>query len=144
MLTARDESADKVTGLDVGADDYVVKPFDPEVLSARVRAVLRRTGVGGPPRWEVGDLVVDEGTQRVTRAGAQIALTARDFEVLAYLIRRRGQLVTKEQLLADVWGPGHDRHVLEVHMSTLRQELETAGPRLIHTVRGVGYVFGAR
>ena len=125
----------------MGADDYIVKPFDPEELSWRVRAVLRRSGHAVAQVWECGDLVVDEADQSVTRAGSPVALTATEFKLLAVLVRNRNRVVSKSQLLRHVWGYDADGHLLEVHMSSLRRKLEDHGPRMIDTVRGTGYVY---
>ena len=127
-------------GFRVGADDYIVKPFDPEELSWRVRAVLRRSGHAVAQVLECGDLVVDEGARSVTLAGAPVTLTATEFKMLAVLARNRTRVVPKGQLLGQVWGYDADDHLLEVHMSSLRRKLEAHGPRLIQTVRGTGYV----
>ena len=140
FVTAADSADDIVSGFKMGADDYIVKPFDPEELSWRVRAVLRRSGRHVGQIWEVGDLVVDEGMRSVTRAGAAVPLTATEFKLLGVLVRSRTRVVPKAQLLNQIWGYGADEHLLEVHMSTLRRKLETNGPRLIQTVRGSGYV----
>lgn len=139
FVTGADSTEDIREGFRVGADDYIVKPFDSEELSWRVRAVLRRSGHAVAQRWEFGDLVVDEGARSVTRAGAQIALTATEFDMLALLVRNRTRVVPKMQILGR-WGHEADEHVLEVHMSSLRRKLEAHGPRIIHTIRGVGYV----
>jgi len=128
------------SGFRMGADDYIPKPFDPEELSWRVRAVLRRSGKAVTRSWECGDLVVDEGTQLVTRAGTLVSLTATEFKMLGILGRNRTRVVPKGQLLAQVWGYEAADHLLEVHMSSLRQKLEVHGPRQIQTVRGTGYV----
>lgn len=140
FVTAADSAEDVHSGFKMGADDYIVKPFDPEELSWRVRAVLRRTGHAVPQVWEHGDLVVDERTQSVTRAGSPIALTATEFKMLGVLVRNRARVVPKGQLLGQVWGYEADDHVLEVHMSSLRRKLEAHGPRMVQTVRGTGYV----
>ncbi len=124
----------------MGADDYILKPFDPEELSWRVRAVLRRSGHVVTQAWECGDLVLDERTHLVTRAGVPVILTATEFKVLGVLVRNRTRVVPKGQLLAQVWGYDNDDHLLEVHMSSLRRKLDAHGPRMIQTVRGVGYV----
>lgn len=139
FVTGADSTEDIREGFKVGADDYIVKPFDSEELSWRVRAVLRRSGHTVAQRWEFGDVVVDEGTRSVTRAGVPIGLTATEFDMLALLMRNRTRVVPKMQLLA-LWGHDADDHLLDVHMSSLRKKLEEHGPRLIHTVRGVGYV----
>ena len=140
FVTGADTADDIHRGFRVGADDYVVKPFDPEELSWRVRAVLRRTGHTVAQAMECGDLVVDEGTQLVTRAGLPIPLTATEFKVLDVLVRNRRRVVPIGQLLAQVWGYDADHHLLEVHVSSLRHKLEAHGARIIQTVRGTGYV----
>lgn len=140
FVTGADSTEDIRSGFNVGADDYIVKPFDSEELSWRVRAVLRRSGHAVAQRWEFADLVVDEGKRSVTRAGIEVTLTATEFQMLAVLVRNRTRLVPKGQLLHQVWGYEADDHLVEVHMSSLRRKLEAHGPRLIQTVRGVGYV----
>ena len=139
MLTARDAVDDRVSGLDAGADDYVVKPFALEELLARVRAVLRRTGRLSEP-LQVGDLLVDESTGDATRAGRPLGLTPTELRLVAFLARNRGKLLSKTQILTQVWGyDAYDPNLVEVHVSALRRKLETDGSRMIHTVRGVGY-----
>lgn len=140
FVTGADSAQDIHEGFRMGADDYILKPFDPEELSWRVRAVLRRSGQAVAQRWECGDLVVDEGTRSVTRAGSPVPLTATEFTILGVLVRNRTRVVPKGQLLAQVWGYDADHHLVEVHMSSLRRKLEAHGPRVIHTVRGTGYV----
>lgn len=140
FVTGADSAADIHGGFRIGADDYIVKPFDPEELSWRVRAVLRRSGVAVAERWELGDLVVDEAAHSATRGGTPVALTATEFKMLSVLIRNRSRVVPKGQLLGQVWGYDTDDHVLDVHMSSLRRKLEMHGPRIIHTIRGSGYV----
>ncbi|HET7719237.1 MAG TPA: response regulator transcription factor, partial [Acidimicrobiales bacterium] len=133
------DSAEAVhRGFRVGADDYIIQPFDPEELSWRVKAVLRRTGRTQPRLWECGGVVVSDDTQAVTRAGEPVALTATEFKLLRALICNQKRIVTKEQLLAEVWANEADNHLLEVHMSSLRRKLEAHGPRVIHTVRATG------
>ena len=143
MLTARDEEPDRVAGLEVGADDYVVKPFSPRELTARVKAVLRRAGrpAGGDAHdvYELGPLRVLSAAREVTVGGAEVLLTQREFDLLEFLVRHPGQVVTRDQLLESVWGfvsPGETRTV-EVHVASLRKKL--GRPELIRTVRGVGY-----
>lgn len=134
-------AADDIHGaFRMGADDYILKPFDPEELSWRVRAVLRRSGHMTAQVWECGDLVVDEGTRSVSRAGWPISLTATEFKMVGVLIRNRTRVVPKGQLLAQVWGYEADDHLVEVHMSSLRRKIEEHGPRMIQTVRGTGYL----
>jgi two-component system response regulator MprA len=153
MLTARDEVSDRVAGLDAGADDYLVKPFALEELTARVRALLRRREPDSQRLLRFADLVVDTSSREVRRGGSgggthNIQLTTKEYELLVYFVRHPRQVLTREQLLARVWGIDFDAetHVLEVYVGYLRQKLEAGGPggpplsRLIHTVRGVGYV----
>lgn len=140
FVTGADSAADIHAGFRMGADDYILKPFDPEELSWRVRAVLRRSGHAVAQVQEFGDLVVDEEARLVTRAGAPIELTGTEFKVLGVLLRNRSRVVGKGQLVGQVWGYDTDDHVLEVHMSSLRRKLEAHGPRIIQTVRGSGYV----
>jgi DNA-binding response OmpR family regulator len=141
FLTARDAVADRVAGLELGADDYLVKPFALEELMARVRAVLRRGGAI-PQVMEVDGLLVDEEGGVARRAGRELGLTATELRLLSFLVRHRGQALSKDQLLTQVWGyDAYDRNLVEVHVSALRRKLEAHGPRLIHTVRGIGYRF---
>jgi len=140
FVTGADAAADVHGAFRMGADDYILKPFDPEELSWRVRAVLRRTGHAVAQVWECGDLVLDEGTRTVTRAGAPVALTTTEFTLLGVLVRNRTRVVPKGQLLGQVWGYDADDHLLVVHMASLRRKLEIHGPRMIQTVRGMGYV----
>jgi DNA-binding response OmpR family regulator len=141
FLTARDAVADRVAGLELGADDYLVKPFALEELMARVRAVLRRRGAI-PQVLEVERLLVDEEHGFAARDGRELALTATELRLLAFLVRHRGQALSKDQLLTQVWGyDAYDHNLVEVHISALRRKLEAFGPRLIHTVRGIGYRF---
>lgn len=146
MLTARGDDADRITGLEIGADDYLPKPFNPRELLARVRAVLRRTQRGpGDERIVVGELEISTGDQTVRRAGVPVALTSFEYRVLIALARRAGETVAREELAALVKGGAYDPQVdrsLDVHISHLRQKLEKEAkePKLIRTVRGVGYV----
>jgi DNA-binding response OmpR family regulator len=141
MLTARDEVADRVAGLEVGADDYISKPFSPRELTARVKAVLRRTGApaGEEPVITLGPITLSRTAREVRVDGREIALTQREFDLLEYLLRHSGQVVTRDQLLESVWGflsPGETRTV-EVHIAQLRKKLGL--PDVIRTVRGLGY-----
>lgn len=141
FLTAADSLEDRLAGFAAGGDDYIVKPFSMPELLARVRAVLRRAGRLHSAVWEVADLVVDEAARVVQRAGAEIMLTPTEFELLSTLIRHRGKVLSKTHLLSLLWGyEAYDPNVVEAHVSALRSKLETHGPRLIHTVRGAGYV----
>jgi DNA-binding response OmpR family regulator len=141
ILTARDEEADRVIGLELGADDYLTKPFSPRELVARVRAVLRRAEPAPSDSrvLEVGELRIDLRMRRATFAGSQLALRTLEFELLAELARNAGQVVRRDQLLDRVWGltfAGGTRTV-DVHVAQLRKKL--GRPDVIHTVRGVGY-----
>jgi len=140
MLTARDEEPDRVAGLEVGADDYVAKPFSPRELTARVKAVLRRAErVDQREVLSVGTVTLAPAAREVRVDGGEIELTQREFDLLEYLVRRAGQVVTRDELLERVWGylaPGETRTV-EVHIAQLRKKL--GQPGLIRTVRGVGY-----
>ncbi|HUQ62127.1 MAG TPA: response regulator transcription factor [Acidimicrobiales bacterium] len=140
FVTGADTAENIHDAFRMGADDYILKPFDPEELSWRVRAVLRRSGQSVPQSWECGDLIVDEATHLVTRAGAPISVTAIEFQILTILARNRMRVVSKAQLLSQVWGYDADDHLVEVHMSALRGKLEAHEPRMIQTVRGAGYV----
>ena len=140
MLTARDLLEDQVKGLDSGADDYLVKPFQVAELLARVRALLRRPG-GGPASLKVGDLELDPATRAVSRAGKAIELSATEYSLLEYLMRNDGRTLTRSMILQHVWRydfEGNDK-VLDVYISYLRKKIEGDGPSLIQTVRGVGY-----
>jgi len=141
FLTARDAVADRVTGLELGADDYLVKPFALEELLARTRAVLRRTGRLGSIVEACG-LLVDESSGLVARDGVSFDVTPTELRLLVFLVRHRGQILSKDQLLTQVWGDdAFDANLVEVHVSAIRRKLEQFGPRLIHTVRGMGYRF---
>lgn len=140
FVTGADSAEDIRRGFRVGADDYILKPYDPEELSWRVRAVLRRSGRVQGEIFECGNLVVDQGNHCVTRAGSKVALTAIEFKMLGVLVRNRTRVVPRVQLLGHIWGRDADPHLVEVHMSSLRRKLEAHGPRVIHTLRGAGYV----
>ena len=165
MLTARDSEVDKVVGLELGADDYVTKPFSFRELTARIRAIFRRderavtvaavavnaaasaaaAEAAVPPPVEVGRVLVDLAGHRVTRDGKPVALKPRAFELLVFLLRHPGQVFTRDQLLEHVWGYeyGGETRTVDVHVHWLRAEIEpdVAAPAWLHTVRGVGYVF---
>lgn len=146
ILSARDEVEDRVAGLEAGADDYVVKPFDIGELAARLRALLRRMPSGSGEPIRVGDLVVDPARRTVHRAGRAIELTRREFELLEELARHRNVVLSRDQLLEQVWGYDFevDGNVVDVFVGYLRRKLEADGePRMIHTVRGVGFVLRA-
>ncbi|MEO9223672.1 MAG: response regulator transcription factor [Acidimicrobiales bacterium] len=143
FLTARDASQDKVTGLTVGGDDYVTKPFSLEEVIARIRAVLRRTGNGAAPsRITVADLSLDEDSHEVWRDGEPIALSPTEFELLRYLMVNAGRVLSKAQILDHVWHYdfGGNANIVESYMSYLRRKVDTTEPRMLQTIRGVGYV----
>jgi two-component system OmpR family response regulator len=144
FLTARDGIADRLTGFRIGADDYLVKPFAIEELLARVRVVLRRAGRHTAP-LEAGEVLVDEQAGLAFRNGQPLTLTPTELRLLAFLVRHRGLVLSKPQLLSQVWGyDAYDPNVVEVHVSALRRKLEEHGPRLLETVRGLGYRFVVR
>lgn len=154
MLTARDTVGDRVTGLDAGADDYLVKPFELDELFARVRALLRRSSYAAPPHGEVeaedaltfGDLRMDLATREVTRGGRPVELTRTEFTLLEMFLTHPRQVLTREQILKTVWGFDFEpsSNSLDVYVMYLRRKTEAGGePRLVHTVRGVGYVLRA-
>jgi two-component system OmpR family response regulator len=150
FLTARDTTSDSITGLTIGGDDYITKPFSVDALVARVRAVLRRTArqqvqnagaAGSASIVRVGDLELDEDHWTVRRAGTLVDLSPTEFRLLAYLMRNQGLMLTRRQLLENVWGweYGGQSQVLETYVSYLRRKLDPLGPPMIHTQRGVGY-----
>jgi two-component system, OmpR family, response regulator len=142
FLTSASGIDDVLAAFDAGGDDYIVKPFVMAELLARMRAALRRNGRDARSVLELGDLVIDESAHSAVRAGRVVELTHREFSLLVMLGRHSGMVLSKVQLLANVWGFEHyDLNVVEVHVSALRKKLEEHGPRLIQTVRGVGYVF---
>jgi len=145
LLTARAQEAEKVLGLELGADDYVTKPFSPLELCARIKAVLRRTASDVPPVFHFGNVDVDFSRCTAKRAGASVELTALEFKVLSTLIHARGRLLSRDQLITQVWGEGvsiTDR-VVDNHILNLRRKLEDAPaePRYLLSVRGLGYRF---
>ena len=143
MLTAKDAVADRVLGLDAGADDYLVKPFDFDELLARVRALLRRAKPEARDTLSFGDLQLDLGTHQAFRLERAIELTAKEFELLELFLRNPRQVLTRDVIYDRVWGYdfGGESNIIEVYVRYLRQKTEAEGePRLIHTVRGVGYV----
>jgi DNA-binding response OmpR family regulator len=152
MLTARGTEADRIVGLEIGADDYVVKPFSGAEVIARIRAILRRTGrapEAAPPAApiRVGELEVDVAARRVRLAGDELSLARKEFDLLAELIRHAGRVVTREDLMARVWDENWfgSTKTLDVHVRWLRQKLDDdpGAPRYLHTVRGVGFRFTA-
>jgi two-component system, OmpR family, copper resistance phosphate regulon response regulator CusR len=145
LLTARDSVEDRVHGLDAGADDYLVKPFAFPELLARVRALLRRGGPEKPGRMTVGDLSLDAAARSVSRAGAPVELTAREYDLLEYLFRNQGSVVSREMLARDVWKETARAtpidNVIDVHVARLRRKIDDGfDQKLLHTVRGVGFI----
>lgn len=145
LLTARDSVEDRVLGLDAGADDYLVKPFAFPELLARIRALLRRGGPDKPQQLSLGDLALDAATRTVSRAGAQIDLTAREYDLLEYLFRNQGGVVSREMLAREVWKETARAtpidNVIDVHVARLRRKIDEGHERkLLHTVRGVGFI----
>ncbi len=149
FLTAKDATEDRVQGLTLGGDDYVTKPFSLEEVVARIRAVLRRTGGGSnaaevqpSARLSYADVVLDDDTHEVWKAGEEVELSRTEFNLLRYLLQNPGRVLSKRQILEHVWNYdfGGDGNVVESYISYLRKKVDTTDPRLIHTVRGVGYV----
>jgi DNA-binding response OmpR family regulator len=146
ILSAKDGEYDQADGLDLGADDYLTKPFSYVVLAARLRALLRRGAVPRPAELQAGDLSLDPASRRVRRGQTEIMLTAREFSLLEYLMRRAGQVVSKSQLLEHVWDSydSVDLNVVEVYAGYLRRKVDTPfGRQAIQTVRGAGYRLAA-
>ncbi|MCA2214180.1 response regulator transcription factor [Jidongwangia harbinensis] len=142
FLTARDAPADKVHGLTLGGDDYVTKPFDLPELIARIRAVLRRTGGSAAGTLTVADLALDPDSRQVTRAGRAVRLSPTEFRLLHHLMRHAGQVVTKAEILEQVWRYdfGGDPSIVDTYISYLRRKVDNGDAKLIQTVHGVGYV----
>jgi two-component system, OmpR family, response regulator len=143
FLTARDATDDKIRGLTLGGDDYVTKPFSLEELTARIRAVLRRTGgAPAPPRLVFADLALDEETHEVHRAGNRVSLSPTEFKLLRYLMLNANRVLSKVQILDHVWNYDFrgDDNIVESYISYLRRKVDNVEPKLIHTLRGVGYV----
>jgi heavy metal response regulator len=143
MLTARDAVEDRVQGLDAGADDYLTKPFAFAELLARLRALLRRGTEARSPRLELADLVLDPAARTVTRAGAEVPLTNREFALLEYLMRNAGHVCPRTRIAEHVWDYSFDSgtNVIDVYVNYLRKKIDAGRePKLLHTVRGVGYV----
>jgi two-component system response regulator MprA len=143
MLTAKDSIQDRVQGLDAGADDYIVKPFNLDELTARIRALFRRTQAERNQVYQFADLTMDSDSHQVTRGKRLVPLTAKEYELLELFLRHPRQVLTREVIFDRVWGYdfGGESNVLEVYIRYLRQKLEAENePRLIHTVRSVGYV----
>ena len=142
LLTAKDTTSDKVTGLDSGADDYLVKPFAFEELLARIRTLLRRPAQTLPTELAVGDVVLDPAARKVRRGDREIELTTREFSLLELLMRHPDQVLSRDTILDHVWDEGFDSfsNVVDVHVRNLRRKIDREGePSLIETVRGIGY-----
>lgn len=143
ILTAKDTMNDRVMGLDMGADDYMTKPFELDELLARIRALLRRSQPSRPQVLRYADIVLDTGTRQATRNDRIISLTAKEYELLELFLRHPRQVLTRDMIFDQVWGYdfGGESNIIEVYIRYLRQKLEVEGERrLIHTVRGMGYV----
>lgn len=141
MVTAADSIAERLEGFEAGADDYLIKPFSIAELLARIQALLRRSGRITSSVRQIDDVIIDDGARTVVRSGHVLELTRTEFDLLSAMVRHPGHVLSKVQLLTQVWGfDAYDVNLVEVHMSSLRKKLEAHGPRLLHTVRGVGYV----
>ena len=143
MLTARDSADDKVKGLDLGADDYIVKPFDFNELLARIRAVVRRKYGNSSNKLVIGDLILDTSEKSVTRAGKQIELTGKEYEVLEYLMQSKNRILSREQIKEHVWDFDYegDSNIIDVLIKNIRKKIDVeAGEQIIYTKRGLGYV----
>src|SRR5438034_1462999 len=145
MLTARDAIDDRIRGLDVGADDYLTKPFDFGELLARVRALLRRTPVVTSPTLQVGDLSIDTASHRVRRGSEEIVLTSKEYALLEYLARNAGRVISREEIAEHVWDEHFDRfsNLIEVYVNRLRRKVDRSDPHLIITRRNEGYMLRA-
>jgi DNA-binding response OmpR family regulator len=145
MLTARDSVDDRVAGLDCGADDYLIKPFDFKELLARLRALARRTGAPQPQFLTVADVVINTASHAVTRAGQPVNLTAKEYALLEFLVLHRDRVVGRDAIAQHVWDESFDplTNIIDVYVKRLRAKLESAGRRLIHTRRGEGYILSA-
>lgn len=145
FLTARDATADTVTGLTIGGDDYVTKPFSLEEVIARIRSILRRTkgmdGEAGASILSLGDITLDEDSYEVLKDGQPIELSATEFKLLRYFLHNPGRVLSKTQILEHVWSYdfGGDANIVETYVSHLRRKIDTTQPRLLHTLRGMGY-----
>ncbi|MDR0380847.1 MAG: response regulator transcription factor [Oscillospiraceae bacterium] len=143
LLTARDSVGDRVSGLDAGADDYLVKPFAFDELTARVRALIRRGTNAAGNVFTAADLTVDCGARKVTRGGRDVGLSAREFAILEYLIRNKGIVLSRRTIGGHIWNYDYEgaSNIIDVYIRNLRRKMDSAeGPKLIHTVRGAGYV----
>ena len=143
MLTARDNADDKVKGLDLGADDYIVKPFDFNELLARIRAVVRRKYGNSSNKLVIGDLILDTSEKSVTRAGKQIELTGKEYEVLEYLMQSKNRILSRDQIKEHVWDFDYegDSNIIDVLIKNIRKKIDVeAGKQIIYTKRGLGYV----
>ena len=143
MLTARDNADDKVKGLDLGADDYIVKPFDFNELMARIRAVVRRKYGNSSNKLVIGDLILDTSEKSVTRAGKQIELTGKEYEVLEYLMQSKNRILSREQIKEHVWDFDYegDSNIIDVLIKNIRKKIDIEdGKQIIYTKRGLGYV----
>ena len=143
MLTARDNADDKVKGLDLGADDYIVKPFDFNELLARIRAVVRRKYGNSSNKLVIGDLILDTSEKSVTRAGKQIELTGKEYEVLEYLMQSKNRILSRDQIKEHVWDFDYegDSNIIDVLIKNIRKKIDIeAGKQIIYTKRGLGYV----
>ncbi len=145
FLTARDSVRDRVAGLDAGADDYLCKPFSFDELLARVRALIRRGGERADTALGACDVTIDLASQRAKRSGQTLDLTAKEYSLLVFFLRHPGEVLSRTRIYENVWDERYDglSNTLEVHVMELRRKLEASGPRLIHTLRGRGYLFGA-